>query len=199
MNALLNKISKISSEIDKISKAGVNQSQSYKYVRESDVMRIIREKLFEHKVHVLFSTENRKSEREGKAYLETIDLITTFCDLESDDKIELRFPGSGADYGPGDKAIYMAITGGIKYALLKTFLIETTDDPEYENKEETVERKKDLVEKKAVENMPVSIKEQLMIISEMKKLDKKALWAHVQKLNYDWKKVQEWLNELSKK
>lgn len=37
--------------------------------------------------------------------------------------------GVGADIG-GDKGIYKAYTGGLKYALLSLFLIPTTDDPE---------------------------------------------------------------------
>ena len=48
--------------------------------------------------------------------------------------IEFKCSGSGNDRSRsgavGDKGIYKAITGANKYALLKTFLLETGDDPE---------------------------------------------------------------------
>jgi hypothetical protein len=54
-------------------------------------------------------------------------------DTESDEIIEGSFEGSGIDQG--DKALYKAITGGIKYILSSTFLIPTGDDPENEQSE----------------------------------------------------------------
>jgi hypothetical protein len=53
--------------------------------------------------------------------------------------LSFRAAGSGNDKnskGVGDKGIYKALTGASKYALLKTFMMETGDDPEVPNQQE---------------------------------------------------------------
>lgn len=51
-----------------------------------------------------------------------------FFDSESGESLEGTFCSQGAD--SGDKGIFKAITGGIKYILSSIFLIPTGDDPE---------------------------------------------------------------------
>jgi hypothetical protein len=53
--------------------------------------------------------------------------------------LSFRAAGSGNDKnskGVGDKGIYKALTGASKYALLKTFMMETGDDPEVPSQQE---------------------------------------------------------------
>ena len=51
-----------------------------------------------------------------------------FVDIESGESIGDFACGQGAD--KGDKGVYKAITGAIKYVYMKTFNIPTGDDPE---------------------------------------------------------------------
>jgi hypothetical protein len=62
---------------------------------------------------------------------------------ESGESLEFKVAGQGMDRnskGVGDKAVYKAITGANKYALLKLLLIATGDDPEFEAKEAAPEK-----------------------------------------------------------
>jgi len=58
----------------------------------------------------------------------------TFVDTESGESFSCIFYGDGSD--SNDKAIYKAITGAQKYALMKTFLVATGDDPEQDRQAE---------------------------------------------------------------
>ena len=57
----------------------------------------------------------------------------TFIDAETGETESFTVVGEGQD--SGDKAVYKALTGATKYALMKTFLIPTGDDPERDEEE----------------------------------------------------------------
>ena len=60
-----------------------------------------------------------------------IDMTIAIIDVESGEKIEVPWAGQGAD--KGDKGMYKAFTGGLKYFLMKMFMLPTGDDPEVNN------------------------------------------------------------------
>jgi hypothetical protein len=70
----------------------------------------------------------------GDENLTTIKLSYEFINVDNpSEKLAGSFEGCGSD--KGDKGAYKAITGALKYALTSTFLIETGDDPEKEDRQ----------------------------------------------------------------
>lgn len=142
LKSLAAKMLKIMGEVGYVQKEGTNSFQNYKYAKEADVVEKVRASLVRHGVFA-FGTAIRKETREytnqkgATQFLVSVDYHMTFVDAESGERYDAIFSGDGAD--SGDKGIYKAITGAEKYALLKTFLISTGDDPE---KEEPLERAK---------------------------------------------------------
>ena len=63
-------------------------------------------------------------------YIVCVDMEFKFIDGDSGEELTLNMSGEGQDVG--DKAIYKAISGAQKYALMKAFMIPTGDDPEYD-------------------------------------------------------------------
>lgn len=112
-------------------KRGQNEHHHYSYVQATDVTRIVREKLYARGIVVIPSAlDASHRELPNGSTLTTVELNYLFIDTENpEDRISVPWVGVGADKG-GDKGVYKAYTGGLKYMLLSTFLIPTTDDPE---------------------------------------------------------------------
>lgn len=112
-----------------------NDFHNYEYASE----KIIKETLHKHLVaqKILFRLEVIDSQVHDTLLL--IKVKYYFTDLESGEELTGEFMGSGED--KGDKALYKAITGAIKYILTSSFLIPTGDDPE---KDEQVEKNEKL-------------------------------------------------------
>jgi ERF superfamily len=124
------KLVEIRKAITAIDKKGHNKHGDYDYVKAEDVLREIRKQLDEHKIILqpqsgMFQHDTIPS---GKQLLTTVELIYTLVDCESNESIESKWLATGAD--TGDKGLYKAYTGGLKYFLLNLFLIPTGDDPE---------------------------------------------------------------------
>jgi hypothetical protein len=130
---LSKKMLQIMSEVGYVQKEGLNTFQSYKYAKESDVAAKVRESLIKHGVFLYTSvTKTGVSEylnaKGATQFMVSVLVTGTFVDADSGESYTVTYPGDGAD--TGDKGIYKAITGANKYLLMKTFLIETGDDPE---------------------------------------------------------------------
>jgi hypothetical protein len=130
---LSKKMLQIMSEVGYVQKGGTNTFQNYKYAKEADVAAKVRESMVKHGVFLYTSvTKTGVSEylnNKGATQFMVSVLVTgTFVDSDSGESYTVTYPGDGAD--TGDKGIYKAITGADKYLLMKTFLIETGDDPE---------------------------------------------------------------------
>ncbi|HHY13783.1 MAG TPA: hypothetical protein GX526_03985 [Thermoanaerobacterales bacterium] len=141
-----------------IQKRGVNRFHGYKYATEADVAEAVREEMIKQKVVAIptiieDSLREIQSRKGDTNYIAKVKIKHTFIDIESGKSMEFVMVGEGQD--AGDKAIYKAITGCQKYALMKLFMIPTGDDPELD-KQEGPEKpritKEELLEKlKAVE------------------------------------------------
>jgi hypothetical protein len=134
---LLAKLHRVAEAITNIEKSGYNKFQKYDFVQAVDVVRTVRELLFKERVVVVPAAGNARhhefqAQKGGASFLTTVDLGYRFMDVDTGVMIEVPWVGVGSDTG-GDKGIYKAYTGGLKYALLNLFLIPTGDDPEQDN------------------------------------------------------------------
>jgi len=141
----LNKLSKkmicIADDVKYIQKQGRNQFHKYNYVTESDVISAFSKAMKKQGVFMFSSIVERdcQSYKTGggkDAFLVTVKMQVTFVDTESGESFSCIFYGDGSD--SNDKAIYKAITGAQKYALMKTFLVATGDVPEQDRTAETM-------------------------------------------------------------
>jgi len=122
-----------------IQKSGHNRSQNYDYATDADVSDVVREKLAEVDVAVIPYVQSLAF-REIQGKEKPIPVATVIMDLTfvyGEERLTVRTVGEGMD--SGDKNVYKAMTGAVKYALLKAFLLPTGDDPEKDNKDEESE------------------------------------------------------------
>jgi hypothetical protein len=115
--------------IGHIAKGGRNDFHKYDYVTDADVLDKVRDALYAQGVAVLVNVVTVEHHfGEDKNVFTTVRGDVTFTDSESGEQMVAGFAGTGSD--KGDKGYYKAVTGGVKYQLLKTLLIPTGDDPE---------------------------------------------------------------------
>jgi hypothetical protein len=99
----------------------------YSYPTENDLMNAVRGELGKRGVAVLVSWD--KVDQQGT--LSTVYGTLMFTD--GNEQYSIGLLGTGAD--KGDKGIYKAMTGAVRYALWKTFLIPTGDEPDADQQE----------------------------------------------------------------
>jgi hypothetical protein len=133
---LVKKLAKVMTEVKYIEKKGYNKFNNYKYATESDVAEKVREVLAEQNVIMLpdvveHTTREHVNRKGNTEYIATVKVKFTFFDGDSGEELAIHSAGEGQD--AGDKAVYKAITGAQKYALMKAFMIPTGDDPEADN------------------------------------------------------------------
>jgi hypothetical protein len=122
----------IVAEIGMVPKSGDNKFHKYKYATETDITNALSPLMATHGVYMHTTILEKTMERAGNQNYVSIKIKVKFINVDQpDDFLESEFYGDGTD--SGDKGVYKAITGAIKYALLKTFLISTGDDPEKDN------------------------------------------------------------------
>ena len=130
---LVKKLAEVMGEVKYIQKRGHNKFHNYKYATESDVAEKVREALAERSVimipNVVSQSHREHINAKGKTeYIATVTMEFRLIDGETGEEITFHSAGEGQD--AGDKAVYKAITGAQKYALMKAFMIPTGDDPE---------------------------------------------------------------------
>lgn len=133
---ILSKLHSIQSRIEKMEKDGKNDFQNYNYLSETQVTVKMKHLLDEYKVMFIYNSQitdlqTWDNSKGVKQFLTAVQVSYEFVDVESGEKISGVAAGQGVD--SGDKGIYKAITGAIKYIYMKTFNIPTGDDPEKDN------------------------------------------------------------------
>lgn len=131
--SLVRKLCNVMGAIDRVAKTGHNAFHKYDYATESDITAAVRGFMASEGVFMITTiakidwemVETRSDKRERFC---TISAHFIFYDADSPEKIEFDGVGQGQD--PGDKAAFKALTGAVKYGLLKSFLIPTGNDPE---------------------------------------------------------------------
>lgn len=136
-SSLVTKLAKVMQEVKYIEKRGYNKFHKYKYATESDVSEKVREILAEQNVIMLpdvieHTTRNHTNGKGNIEYISTVKIKFNFIDGDTGEELSIHSVGEGQD--AGDKAVYKAITGATKYALMKAFMIPTGDDPEADQK-----------------------------------------------------------------
>lgn len=112
------------SEVDRIAKDGTNSHFKYKYTSAEEVYRVVRAPLLKHGLVVI--PQATGYEQDGQ--IGTVRLNLRIVDTETGESIEAQWYGEGQD--KGDKAVFKAITGGMKTWLRALFLLPADDDPE---------------------------------------------------------------------
>lgn len=139
-NHLAAKLAQVMLAIDRIPKDGFNDFHGYSYALEASIVEAVRKELASRGVVIIpsiISTDLRPVGEKG-AVLTTLTLQFTIIDSESGEQIVSQWLGSGED--KNDKGVYKAITGALKYFLLKTFMLPTWDDPEKDGHEKARKR-----------------------------------------------------------
>ena len=111
-------------EVDSIAKDGTNSHFKYKYTSAEEVYRVVRAPLLKHGLVII--PQATGYEQDGQ--LGTVRLNLRIVDTETGESIEAQWYGEGQD--KGDKAVFKAITGGMKTWLRALFLLPADDDPE---------------------------------------------------------------------
>jgi ERF superfamily len=123
------KIIGIMSELDYIAKGDTKVNGQYKFVSHDQVTAKIHPLLVKYGVTIIPTVEEVSQEGNRTLVKLVISFINADCPT---DLFAVRFVGAGID--PGDKGIGKAISYAYKYALLKTFCLETGDDPDNDAK-----------------------------------------------------------------
>ncbi len=126
--------------MENVEKAGRNEQQKYDYVKAEDIAAAAQKALLEQGLLVEFeavgSTETPIQSKQGTSGLIVkADCRLIVTDPSSGDQVTRSAIGYGADY-PGDKAIYKAMTGARKYALIHLLSIPIGDDPDADAREQ---------------------------------------------------------------
>lgn len=135
---VLRKLLEVMKENEYIQKLGKHPT-GYMFVRESDLKRKIGASFVKHGLVFVPGSasasvteiQRGKSDPMRHEALTTVTLAFRIFDTATGEYVQGQMPGQGVD--GGDKGVYKAITGAIKYVLTSTFLIETGDDPEMES------------------------------------------------------------------
>jgi len=131
--SIYKKVLEIQRGIQTMSKDGHNDFSRYDYLTETQVTTKVKELMDKHGVVFEYSSEEKRfheyqTAKGGTQFLVGVEVEYAFVDADTGEKMTGRASGHGAD--TGDKGIYKAITGAIKYIHMKTFNIPTGNDTE---------------------------------------------------------------------
>lgn len=133
---LMQKLTEITLAVERIPKNGYNDFHKYPYALESDIKDVVRKEMAERNLAMIPSELSRIiapiQTKNGMQQLVTLEIEYTIFDADTGESI--KFIGYGDGQDAGDKGVYKAKTGALKYALTTLFLIPTGDDPETEGK-----------------------------------------------------------------
>lgn len=134
VRSLVTKLAEVMGEVERIAKNGRNINHNYDYATEADITAAVREHMSKRHLMLMPNVEKTEWETLGATKsgaprkLCTLTVKFTLVDGDSGEERSFIILGQGED--TGDKATYKAMTGALKYALLKLFMIPTGDDPE---------------------------------------------------------------------
>ena len=138
---LAQKLITVYKTIEFIEKRGFNKSQSYKYMKASDIVTAVRRALLDQgvyaEINMFFDGPNytiaRAKDKDAPFSAVNTRCVAIFHDTDSNEILTASGLGTGAD--TGDKASYKSQTGAIKYMLRNAFLIPDEEgDPESDPK-----------------------------------------------------------------
>jgi|GEM_PF-1672664 len=156
---LYSKVAKIMGKVGKIKKSGYNKYDDYEYATAEDIKEALRPLCAEENLWISsevkgYSKKQVQTQRGNSTEIELGMYFTLRCG-DTGAKVKLLYSGYALD--EGDKHIYKAYTGAIKYFLINNFMLSTGDDPEMDSpkiKQEAPKPKK----KKTKKDIPVQKK-----------------------------------------
>lgn len=116
-------------ELTYIQKGDAKVNGQYRFVSHDDVAEKVHPLLVKHRVLALPTTIDLKQEGNRTTVMQRVFFVNAD---DPKDQFNVDFPGYGVD--PSDKGPGKAISYAIKYALLKTFCLETGEDPDKDSK-----------------------------------------------------------------
>jgi len=139
MNKAAEALARVLSQVRRVPKNGRNTFHKYDYTTESDLTDFLRPLLADAGLTIIPEIVNYISSPvadKKDTNTATVQMAFRILHAESGDVLgPFGWYGEARDTG-GDKGLYKAITGSVKYFLFKTFLVSTGDDPEIEEKPE---------------------------------------------------------------
>lgn len=149
------KIANVRKEIkDGMSKGWKNKEMWYSYFSDDQISEKFRNLFDEHGICFIYSSQITGCREISSTRSWTRQFVTDvlvnykFVDIENGSMIEWTACWSWND--TGDKWVYKAITGAVKYIFMKTFQISTGDDPEKDEVKERKPKEKETEEKNDV-------------------------------------------------
>lgn len=123
---LKRKLALIRRGLKSLPKNGYNAHHKYKFVRAEDAVAKAQRLLDRHDVLLIPGVEG---DLQQHGSLTLVPLTYTFEDIETGEQLPCAWAGSGTD--KGDKGLYKAYTGALKYFLIQFFQIKVGhEDPE---------------------------------------------------------------------
>jgi ERF superfamily len=129
---LYQKFLAVQQQLKPLEKSGKNDFHKYAYTTASDVLEPVREACNANGLILFASVIDSRTDR-GQAW---VNVRLTCADPETGESIECHAAGYSEDWSyrenkpTGDKAIFKAETGAIKYAVRLMFCLPSEDDPE---------------------------------------------------------------------
>lgn len=129
---LYQKFFAVQQQLKPLEKSGKNDFHKYTYTTASDVLEPVREACNANGLILYASVTDSRVDR-GQAW---VNVKLTCADPETGEFIECHAAGYAEDWSykdnkaTGDKAVYKAETGAIKYAVRLMFCLPSEDDPE---------------------------------------------------------------------
>ena len=132
-----------------LERKGDNKFDRYKYFSEAQYKKLFTELLSKYGLELSANVTNVESYdgTDKQPFGRTVSVEIKLIDIESGEYEVSNFIGDGLD--KGDKAIYKAYTGAIKYYLATTFMVATGDDAEKESPEGNKIQRKPFVSPKS--------------------------------------------------
>jgi hypothetical protein len=125
---LHSKIAEVSHAISHVEKKGRNDFHKYDYAQAADVYSAVRDEFSTRGVTVVPAITSCEISENGKNKMVSVAMEITLTDSESGEQMIVPWHGVGED--SGDKAIYKALTGALKYFYIQLLSLPTGDDPE---------------------------------------------------------------------
>jgi hypothetical protein len=133
-DCLLKKLAAMVKAIDNVEKTGYNEFQKYKYVKAADVAWMVRKALSAANVYMVSDVVEARNytipAKEGFMQAVDVKMEFSFFDGDAPDTLPIVFHSYGTGTDKGDKAIFKAQTGALKYGLRHAFLVPDDSDPE---------------------------------------------------------------------
>lgn len=153
------KLARIMAEVGDRAPEGSNNHFSYKYFTDKQLSGIFQSRLAKYGIIMVPNVLSHeiiegKTNKGGTTYLTNLHVEFTFYDGATGEHITGSGFGQGDD--PGDKGANKAMTGAVKYFLIKTFQIGGTADAEADD--ETDARTSTPVRNNVRENRPAEVK-----------------------------------------